>query len=207
MAWDLSALAEYVRLPARFYAAACAASAVLLFAPSWALGLIALDGFAKDQRTLIGLVFLFSSILVATEIGLQIHGRINKRREAAAAQVADRKQREEKRQLEAQQLAEASEARVRRLEALTNDEKRMLQPYVINNVRSRRLPYNSGTRHALAGSAILASAAQAMNFDFEMDDYAVQAIIQPWALEELRRRPELIDLTPQHLHGEPEKGQ
>ena len=42
-----------------------------------------------------------------------------------------------------------------------------------------------------------------MNFDFEMDDYAVQVIIQPWALEELRRRPELINLTQEHLGGEP----
>lgn len=205
MAWDLGALAEYVRLPARFYAAACAASAILLFGPTQALHLIALDGFAKEQRTFIGLAFLVSSILVITEAGLRIYSRVKTRREATEAQEAGRKQREEARLREEQQAAESNEARLQRLARLTNDEKLMLQPFVVNNVRARRLPYNSGTRHALQGSGILGASSQAMDYDGTMGDYAIQSIIQPWALEELRKHPELIDLTPEHLGVDPKK--
>jgi hypothetical protein len=200
---ELGQFAQYLRLPVRVYGAASLVAAALVFLPERVLSQLGLASFVTDHRASISLVLLASIALLVAELIRYVWQEVEtrRRREAArrdevAAREAARRdetaEREAREQREQQRRDELEARRRKRLSKLTSDEKRLLLPFIAADRRSRRVPMNSATVHALKGSDVLGMATQVTTYDFKLNDYAAEVFIQPWALEYLKEHPELL---------------
>ena len=177
----------------RLYAAVLITTGALLLVPDRVLKPISLDVFVSQHRPIIAIAALGSAALLLADALWSVGGRVvaSRRRKSELRAEAERAEQAGREERAAQERA--VQASLARLQKLTRDQKAMLRPFVVADVRSRRLRTDDGTLQALMGSSILGSGTQTLNYDQRMGRYAQQVFIQPWALEHLKQHPELLD--------------
>jgi len=186
--WGVSSvdgIADLLKLPARISAAIAAAAALILFLPQDWLTPLGLDSLAKDHRGWVGVVFLLAVLLFLAEISVAAWQKIQAwRAEKKADDAAD---------VSAPEKSTEKQERAfhARLSRLTGDEKELLRMYVESDVRSLTLPFRNGTVMGLVGQSILMRPNQFLNF--ETREPSAETLIQPWALEHLKKHPELLE--------------
>lgn len=161
-----SPLLEALKLAPRYFVVAGVLAAFLLFAPSEFLKQIALNEFAQNYRTVLGLVFAGSVAL------LSVTGVI-----ALGKSIASwwRSRRGYRRVIE-------------RLNSLTEDEKQILRFYVAQQTKTNTLRVDDGVVQGLVASGIIFRAAAVGNilegFSHNISDFAWNYLnVYPHVLE------------------------
>ncbi len=177
----------------RLYAAVLITTGALLLVPDRVLKPISLDVFVSQHRPIIAIAALGSAALLLADALWSVGGRVvaSRRRKSELRAEAERAEQAGREERAAQERA--VQASLARLQRLTQNQKAMLRPFVVADVRSRRLRTDDGTLQALMGSSILGSGTQTLNYDQHMGRYAQQVFIQARALEHLKQHPELLD--------------
>ena len=189
---NLGWLSEYLRLPARVYAAIAVIAGAILVAPERLLSGLGLDEFRNDHREWLRYALVAALALLVAELGQQLWLNIKAARRAAVAKAeATAKARSEA----AENAVEGKRGPIEHLRWLASDEKLMLIPFIAENVRARRVPMNSAALKALIGAGILGQPEQVAYQDFAAGPNMVEVYIQPWAMEYLRQHRELLSLT------------
>ena len=183
---NLRWLSEYLRLPARVYAAIAVISGAILLVPERLLPLLGLDELRNDHREWLRYALVAALALLVTELGQQLRLYL-KARAARRAAVANAEAREK--------AVEGKREAIERLRWLASDEKLMLIPFIAENVRARRVPMNSAALKALIGAGILEQPEQVAYDDFAAGPNMVEVYIQPWAMEYLRQHRELLSIA------------
>jgi hypothetical protein len=124
---------DVLKLAPRYLIGVAVIAGVLLFLPAEHLSAIGVDQFAKLNRQWLGLAFLVSAILW----GVAMLGHMGTWFKKILARRAIRKR------------------VVRKLQALTEDEKQILRYYVAKNTRSNRLRVDDGVVKGLVSDRII----------------------------------------------------
>jgi hypothetical protein len=190
---NLGWLSEYLRLPARVYAAIAVISGAILLAPERLLSVLGLDELRNDHRGWLGYALVAALALLVAALGQQLWLYL-KAKAARRAAVAKAEATAKAESEAAEKAVEGKRGSIETLRWLASDEKLMLIPFIAENVRARRVPMNSAALKALIGAGILGQPEQVAYHDFAAGQYMVEVYIQPWAMEYLRQHRELLGL-------------
>ena len=152
---------ETIKLSPKYLSPIAISSGVILFFPDSFLGTIGLLKFREDFKGWIGALFLLLSSLLITHITMYIIKRVKWRLK--------------------------HKARVKRINNLTPDEKRVLQEYTGNNTRTAYFDVNDGVVRGLEHEGIIYRSSD-VSKRFTLFSYNVQ----PWAWEYLNNNPEVV---------------
>lgn len=168
MSWQdvLHFLGGFLKPTPRHLVPISALAFVVGFLPDWALQPLALDKFAQDYRHWFVVVFLITTTMLAFDAG------------AAGLKwvrftYAQRK---------------SLQKVIKRLESLTEDEKKILRFYVFQETRSNILDDNDGVVQGLVSAGIIYRASNT-----SVEDFRFPYNIQEAAWEHLQKNKSLLD--------------
>jgi len=155
----------WLKLPQRVLWALLVIAGFVLWGPKWFASGLGLEQFIETYRMYLGVVFL---LFLAATLPTPIHWAASK----AGEVVQERRHKE---------------AREARLRDLSKGEKAVLRYYITNDTRTQTLNYADGITSALEEAEIIY---RASNMSKSYTNFAYN--IQPWALDYLRKHPEVI---------------
>jgi hypothetical protein len=155
---------ELMKVPIRVVVGVCVAAAIVLFAPDKVVGLLGLLQYREKYRFYFGIaVVLLIAIVIAKIIGAVDEKLIDWR--------LDR-------------------IRKRRLRNLTDEEIKILNPYIMRKTRTQYLSIQSGVVKGLVHDNIIYRSANVGSMEYGGAAFAHN--IQPWAWDYLNDHPELV---------------
>ena len=149
----LQSFLDAVKLPPRYLAAIALCCFLLLIIPNSLAQTLSVDQFAQDYRQWIGITFIASLCLLAVDGCVKIRSTIRNR----------------------SRRAKAHERKLKRLHALTEEEKQILRFYVSQQSKTNMLRVDDGVVNGLAADGIIHMAARQGNilegFAHNIDDF------------------------------------
>jgi len=160
-------LTEWLKLAPRYVFAVCFATGILLVARPSDLATLGLEQFMNQYRSWFGVAFVASISLLLAHAGATGFGWVRKEWRWRRHLVHGR----------------------RRLRELTSDEREILARYLENDTRAQFLAVSCGVTAGLADAGIIYRSANLSSTDGISFAYN----IQPWAWDQLREHPELVE--------------
>ena len=158
-------LLEFLKLTPRYLIAIAIIAALFLFPSDRFLGALGVQQFAQDNRTWIAITFLVSGVLFTVDAVTRIIQCIRKRHAAG----------------------ELLKKQLKRLNSLTEDEKKILRYYIANETRTNVLCISDGVVNGLVSAGIIS---QAHTWSVEDDRFAYN--ISDFSLEHLQKNKGLL---------------
>ena len=165
---DINKIIEWIKLPPRIIGAIAILCVIALFTPGNILNKLGILEIRNKYFTWLGIIFIVSSSLLATDSLMSCYSWLKKKL----------------------QLRASHHIRKKRLHNLTPNEQEILRGYIEKNTRTQTLSITSGIVSGLEAAKIIYCAtglsyAGGVEFDYN---------IQPWAWQYLNQYPELIGI-------------
>lgn len=162
---DFSKFIDWIKLPAKYLFAISIATGILLFSDQEFLVKLGLLEFKSNYNSIIGAVFLISSVFVVTHFIIFAYSKVKKR----------------------VNWFRTKRRGIKRLKDLTHQEKGILSFYIDKNTRTQSLDYTDGRVSELEWHKIIYRTSQLSKLGTYFDYN-----IQPWAWDYLKKHRSLL---------------
>ncbi len=163
--FDFSKLIDWIKLPVKYLFGISIVSGILLFCNQDFLIKLGLKEFKESYNSIIGAIFLISSIFALMNFGIFVYRKVKKK----------------------VNWIRTKRRGIKRLKDLTTEEKAILLFYIRKDTRTQELDYTDGRVRELEYNKIIYRTSE-LSKELTYFDYN----IQPWAWDYLKRHKEIL---------------